>query len=349
MADLSAAEVYDLYLTDATRAAVGSQPLAIDPAFQLSAEFHTNDQISKNTFEHTSDLPGLISANRFEWRAGQYGVFENHAWWGNAGMTEQQYVETNHQNLVNSPTHYAAMTDPNSEIAGVGIEFGPAVDGSGPTYQGVSDYAYVTELFGWNERDPFVTGFVFTDKDGDGKLDMGEGQTGETVTARNVATGQTLTTTTDDGYYGIELDPNSDWIVTIGNEPGTTIHAGTQNVRLDDVDPVVVQPPAQDTFIFTKQAPAPVITNYDPGDILNFSAIDANVKTNGDQAFLWNPTTTHTSKGEIWITHTDFDQDGDLDTAFMANDHSNRQYAVAYIQDDLINPGSLTPGFDLIL
>ena len=248
MADLSAAEVYDLYLTDATRAAVGSQPLAIDPALNAGAEYHTNDQIAHNTFNHTSDLPGLISANGFEWRAGQYGIFENHAWWSQAGLTQQQYVETNHQNLVNSPTHYAAMTDPNAEIAGVGIEFGPAVDGSGPTYQGYSDYAYVTELFGWNERDPFVTGFVFTDLDGDGKLDIGEGQTGETVTATNLTTGQVLTTTTDDGYYGIELDPNSSWSVKIGTEAATTIQVGTLNVRLDDVDSIVVQPPTNQTL-----------------------------------------------------------------------------------------------------
>jgi hypothetical protein len=241
------------------------------------------------------------------------------------------------------------MINPNHEFAGVGYEFGPAVDGSGPTYQGLSDYAYVTQQFGWNERDPFVTGFVYTDLDGDGRLDMGEGQTGETVTARNVATGQTLTTTTDDGYYGIELDYNSDWIVTVGNEPGTQIHAGTLNVRFDDVDPVVVQPPAQQTFNFTKTAPAVVITDYDPGDILNFSAIDANVKQAGNQAFSWSPATTHTGKGELWMVHTDFDNDGDLDTAFMANDYSNRQYAAAYIEDEVLFPNNFTVGVDLYL
>jgi hypothetical protein len=74
------------------------------------------------------------------------------------------------------------------------------------------------------------------------------------------------------------------------------------------------------------------------------------VKQAGNQAFSWSPTTPNPVKGELWIEYVDFDNDGLRDdTAFMANDHSNRQYVVAYDQDNLINPGSLTPGVDLLL
>ena len=110
-----------------------------------------------------------------------------------------------------------------------------------------------------------------------------------------------------------------------------------------------IAPPAQQTFNITKQAPAPVITDYDPGDILNFSAIDANVKQAGDQAFSWNPTSSHTGKGQLWMEHTDFDNDGDMDTVFMANDYSNRQYAAVYIQDEVLFPNNFTVGVDLFL
>lgn len=243
MADLSAAEAYNLYLVDNLRAtANGSQPLAIDPAMLAAAEFHTNDQIAKNTFEHSPDIVGLVSSYGFEWRPGYYGMFENHAFNAGYGYSEQQYVDLMQANLEASPAHYAAMTDPNAEIAGIGIEFGPAVDGSGPTYNGYTDYAYMTQVFGYNERDPFATGFVFTDLDGDKKMDMGEGQTGETVTATNVATGEVLTTTTDDGYWAIELDPNSVWDIEFGDEPATRINVADQNVRLDDIDPLVTGP-----------------------------------------------------------------------------------------------------------
>jgi hypothetical protein len=83
-------------------------------------------------------------------------------------------------------------------------------------------------------------------------------------------------------------------------------------------------------------------------DVLNFSAIDANIKQTGNQAFSWNPSSANTGKGQLWMEHVDFDQDGDLDTAFVANDHSNRQWVVAY-EDDVLFPNNFTVGVDLFL
>lgn len=389
MADLSAAEVYDLYLVDNLRATLGAQPVAIDPAMQQAAEFHTNDQISKNTFEHSPDLVGLVSSYGFEWRAGYYSMFENHVYRAGWNLDAQSYVNGMQTDLQNSSSHYENMINPNHRIAGIGVEFGPAVDGSGPAYVGYTDYAYMTQVFGDNERDPFVTGFVFTDLDGDGKLDMGEGQTGETVKATNVATGQVLTTTTDDGYYGIELDYNSDWIVQVGNEAATTIHIADKSVRLDDIDPVVVQPPVNqtltgttgndvlvggagdDTFLFKggidtgtggagadifKMGPATgpgsrvTLTDFDKNaDILNFSAIDANTKQAGDQAFTWNPYSTNHKNGELWMEHSDLNGNGVLDTVFKIDTGNQTSIALVILDQPTLSPLDFTVGVDLFL
>jgi hypothetical protein len=348
--DPSAVEVYAWTLINDTRAAAGVAPVAMDPVLNDAAEFHTDDQIARNTFEHTSDLPGLVSQHGWQWRAGSYEFWENHAWWGNAGLTEQAYADQNHLNLVNSSSHYAAMTDATVRVVGVGIESGPAVDGEGPAYRGLTDYQYVTQLFGDNERQSYITGVAYDDLNSDGAYDIGEGENGTTVRVVDINTGETWTGLTDDGYFAFEVGAGTYDVFTEGGGANEQIAdnlvVGTSNVRLDDRD---LPAPVAETFNITKQSPAPIITTYDDGDVFNFSAIDANVKQGGNQTFLWRPTQNNTVKGELWMEHVDFDNDGDLDTAFMANDHSNRQYAAVYVKDEVLTPADFTVGVDLFL
>ena len=189
--DPSAVEVYAWTLINDTRAAAGVQPVAMDPVLNDAAEFHTDDQISKNTFEHSASLTTLVSNHGWQWRSGSYEFWENHAWWGNAGLTEQAYADQNHLNLVNSPSHYAAMTDATVRVAGVGIESGPAVDGEGPSYRGLTDYQYITQLFGNNERQSYITGVAYDDLNADGAYDIGEGENGTTVRTDSFAEQET--------------------------------------------------------------------------------------------------------------------------------------------------------------
>jgi hypothetical protein len=356
MNNLSPYEVYNLVLINDLRASVGSQPLAFDQALLDSAAFHTNDQISKNTFQHTADLPGLISQFGWEWRSGSYGVWENHAWWGNAGLSQQAYTETNQQHLVNSPSHYEAMVNPYVRVAGIGIEFGPAVDGDGQAYQGLTDYAYVTQIFANNERQSFLTGVVYDDLNADGAFDPLEGENGTAVRIVDVNTGEIFNTTTDDGYYGVEVGSGTYDVFTFGGgadeQIADNLVVGNLNVRLDDRDAnVIVDPDPPQTYTFTNPNTYQIITGFDPNeDILDFSGIDANPKKNapGDQAFKWIPTEHKAGQHELWIVHQDFDVDGDLDTVFRI-DTGNATNSIAYLTDVQLTPSDFTVGVDLIL
>jgi hypothetical protein len=353
--DASAVEVYAWTLINDTRAAAGVQPVALDPVLLDAAEFHTDDQIAKNTFEHTSDLPGLVSQHGWQWRAGTYEFWENHAWWGNAGLTEHQYADQNHLNLVNSSSHYAAMTDATVRVVGVGIESGPAVDGEGPAYRGLTDYQYITQLFGDNERQSYITGVAYDDLNSDGAYDIGEGENGTTVRVVDINTGETWTGLTDDGYFAFEVGAGTYDVFTEGGGANEQIAdnlvVGNLNIRLDDRDTAVVDPDPPQTYTFTNPNSYQIINGFDPNeDVLDFSPIDANPKKNapGDQAFKWLPNTTKPSQHELWITHQDFDSDGDMDTVFRI-DTGNATNSIAYLTDVQLTPADFTVGVDLIL
>ena len=108
----SPSEQYLLELTNQTRLSLGLQPLAWDAALSASSDTHTQWLFQNDVFQHTADLVGLISASGWEWRAGYYEFFENHQWsWGYPGG-EQAQVDVHYSGYLNSPSHYAAITDP---------------------------------------------------------------------------------------------------------------------------------------------------------------------------------------------------------------------------------------------
>jgi serralysin len=329
------------------RAANGLDPVGYDEALDLSAKQHSDEVLATDQFVHEDDLFGSIANAGFQFRDGngngfyEYEILENHGYGADDGADLTTLVLRQQAGYESSPSHLAAMKDPDIEVVGFDITKGD--------FQGTLVNFSTMRLVD-QERASIVMGTVINDADGDRDYDIGEGLGGRTVTATNTATNQTFTATTNDtGYYDFENLGAGTYSLTTGNLPAQTVTVdGDRNAEVNFYNPDGTQPPAPETFNFTKTAPAPII-DYDAGDILNFSAIDANVKQAGNQAFSWSPQTAHTGKGELWIEYTDFDNDGDLDTAFMANDHSNRQWVVAYDQDDLINPGSLTPGVDLYL
>jgi hypothetical protein len=326
------------------RAANGLDPVGYDEALDLSAKHHSDEVLATDNFVHEDDLFGSIANAGFQFRDGngngfyEYEILENHGYGADDGADLTTLVLRQQAGYESSPSHLAAMKDPDIEVVGLDITNGD--------FQG-TQVNFSTMRLVDQERASIVMGTVINDADGDRDYDIGEGLGGRTVTATN-SSGQVITTTTNDtGFYQFNELAAGTYTVRTGNAPAQTVTLdGDRNAELNFYNPDTA--PAQQTFNFTKTAPAPVI-DYDQGDILNFSAIDANVKAKGDQAFTWSPNDGKTGNGELWITHTDFDNDGDLDTAFMANDHSNRQYVVAYDQDNLITPGMLTPGVDLYL
>jgi hypothetical protein len=327
------------------RAANGLDPVGYDEALDLSAKQHSDEVLASDQFVHEDDLFGSIANAGFQFRDGngngfyEYEILENHGYGADDGADLTTLVLRQQAGYESSPSHLAAMKDTDIEVVGFDITKGD--------FQG-TQVNFSTMRLVDQERASIVMGTVINDADGDRDYDIGEGLGGRTVTATN-SSGQVITTTTNDtGFYQFNELTAGTYTVKTGNAPAQTVTLdGDRNAELNFYNPDSA--PVQETFNFTKTAPAPVI-NYDPGDILNFSAVDANVKQAGNQAFSWSPTTPNPVKGELWIEYVDMDSDGLRDdTAFMANDHSNRQYVVAYDQDNLINPGSLTPGVDLFL
>lgn len=74
-----------------------------------------------NTFAR--NWSATMAAGSFEHSNGPYG--ENIAWNSNPALTPQQAAQAMHDMWVNSPGHYANMTDPSYTVAGVGFHKGP--------------------------------------------------------------------------------------------------------------------------------------------------------------------------------------------------------------------------------
>ncbi len=88
---------------NATRAAAGLAPLTLDPAMSTFATNWSNEMISSG-FRHST---------------GPYG--ENIAWHSNGNMTPQQAAQHFNQAWVDSPGHYANMTNDRYTHVGIGL------------------------------------------------------------------------------------------------------------------------------------------------------------------------------------------------------------------------------------
>jgi hypothetical protein len=325
--------------TNQVRAANGLDSYGYDPLLGYTADQHTQWLFNNDVFQHSTDLVGDISRAGWEWRAGNYYFAEIHGY-GSINPSPQGAAEQQINGYMASPNHAPVILNPDLEVMGASYQVG--------NFQG-SDVGASTIHFGMNERDPYLSFVYYDDTNADGDFDAGEGIGGAPVTITNTTTGAvTNLTTWEYGGLSWEADPNSSYTVKVGDEAAFNVALGAQDnffFLLEDGTAT----PTPETFNITKRSPSMVITTYDDGDVLNFSAIDANVKQGGDQAFLWRPTQSNHVKGELWMEHVDFDNDGDLDTAFMANDHSNRQYAAVYVMDEVLTPADFTVGVDLFL
>ena len=230
----SASEQYLLELTNQTRLSLGLQPLAWDAALGASSDTHTQWLFQNDVFQHTADLVGLISASGWEWRAGSYEFFENHQWsWGYPGG-EQAQVDVHYNGYLNSPSHYAAITDPVHRVAGMSTGYGE--------FAGYNGAFITTQHFGQNERLPYLTGVAYNDLNHDGSYDMGEGLSGITVDVIDAGGFHHMTTTGSAGGYSLELGAGT-YRVEVETPAGSMISVqsvtlGNLNVKLDVVNPI---------------------------------------------------------------------------------------------------------------
>jgi serralysin len=233
-----------LELINAERAKSGVQPLALHNSLNLAAEKHSAWMISTDTFSHTGaggTNPGdRMSAAGYKF-TGSWAWAENIAWMSTRapnGYTDE--IQQLHTSLMNSSGHRKNLLNDTYREIGIGFEVGQYHQ-----YDG----AFITQKFARTASDSFLTGVAFSDLDGDKFYGIGEGLSNFTVSAKNQATGETTTTSTNSaGGYTFELTEGTYTVSFYVNGTATTTkqaNIGNKNVKLDFIDPVNNhQPPA---------------------------------------------------------------------------------------------------------
>lgn len=221
---MAAYEQYMLELVNNYRVDNGVQPVASYAPLESSSDEHSAEILATDTFQHEMDLAGLISDNGFEWRAGYYGIFENHQWrWGYPGDMQQQVLDQ-FNSYVASTGHNENILNPEHEMAGMSVMTG--------NYQGLDGAIVTTQHFAWNEREAFLLGVAFDDQDGDALYDVGEGLAKINVRVVDEAGNVFRTKTDANGGYAMELGAG-DYDVSFLK--GKTV-LGTDSVLLADLN-----------------------------------------------------------------------------------------------------------------
>jgi hypothetical protein len=128
MSQASVLEQEMLELLNAERAKVGVNPLTFNDNLNSAAEDHSDWMLENNTFSHdgvsgTEPIDRVVDAG-YELE-GTYAVGENIGWQsirGEPGLSDD--VVQVHENLMNSPSHRAAILNPLFTEVGIGIEDG---------------------------------------------------------------------------------------------------------------------------------------------------------------------------------------------------------------------------------
>jgi hypothetical protein len=238
-------DMYMLHEINELRIDHGLQPLAFQRDIWEAANAHTRYILDSDTFVHSWPVDD-IKAWGFPFKDGNgdhmysWGFWQNHGWGtpfaqnanGIFTNVEKQAAVDNHVlSYETSPPHLAALLIPEVELFGSSMLWG--------NFNGLNVWAS-TQDFGYQERDPYLLGFVSVDKDKDHSYDIGEGKSNIPVkiVARD---GTTVKTTTDaNGYYGVELHSGT-YKVWVGNTSGDAANRppdkivilGVKNVEFD--------------------------------------------------------------------------------------------------------------------
>lgn len=210
------------------------EALAVVSTLSEASRAHSQDMDNRDFFAHTNP-DGQTPADRaVEEGHGSRFVGENIGWVGSSStnFNNQLRVEVHHDNLWTSDGHQQNfMSNLWSEI-GVGYDYG--------SYNGLNGSTFVTEMFS-DRGDTFLTGVVIEDADGDDFYDLGEGQGAVRITAEAADGTLYATSTWDAGGYSLKLPPGTYRVTFEGGDLdvpySTSVTIGTQNVKLDVIDP----------------------------------------------------------------------------------------------------------------
>ncbi len=230
-------------LAAGTISTAAKQPLAINPYLNDGAAAHSQYMLAVDQFDHDGIGDGTPSSRI---AAAGYTVIppggsgENIAWTGTTGaapaptpttahLHQQLFVDTG----ITGRGHRTNMLYANYKEVGTGIESGNFTT-NGYTYKSVM----VSEEFAYSAGNNFLTGVAYTDAITRDKFyTVGEGLGGVAVSAKNLSTGATFTTTTwASGGYSLAL-PNGRYRVTATggaiNRLQRVVTLAGQNVKRD--------------------------------------------------------------------------------------------------------------------
>jgi len=211
------------------------QPLAMNASLTQAARQHSQDMLTRDYFEHNTP-EGSTPFQRINGAGYLYtSAGENLAWRGTTGaLDEALTVEQEHTDLfvdsgVADRGHRTTMLQTVFREVGIGILRGQFTD-AGTTFDAMmqtQDYGTPTS------SSTFVLGAVYTDANGNGRYDYGEGAASVGVTL-----GGTTKTTNAGGGYSFEVRAAGTYTLQFAPGPSQsfTINAGSLNIKADLVN-----------------------------------------------------------------------------------------------------------------
>jgi Ca2+-binding RTX toxin-like protein len=308
-------EIYFLKLVNETRAKVGANPLTFDGELLESADAHSLWMGKTNTFSHKgvggSSPSDRAKAASYDWQ----GWGENIAW--RTGPLTEETVRLLHDQLVNSPVHYANLINRSFEEIGIGLQIGlyngflgvyvtqnfgtPNVSeraeandvGSGKaTTRGTSGKDM---LYGSNEADAMYGGLgndtYYADHRGDKAYERARQGIDKVISSVTYSlSGEDVENLTLWATGNISGTGNGLNNLLVGNSGKNTLKgmAGNDTLNGDDGMDVLWGGSGKDAFVFDTAAEADGDTIRDfthRADRIDLKKIDANELTGGNQKF----------------------------------------------------------------
>lgn len=208
------------------------QPLVFNPKLIAAAQGHSAWMLANNNFSHTGangSSPGDRMGTAGYGFTGSWSWGENIAiQYGSGTVPSQATSAALEAMLFKSPEHRTNILNAKFREVGIGV--------AGGTYQGQSAVD-ATQDFAFSGSGSFLTGVAYTDLNGDGFYEPGEGLGGLSVQVKS-GTGTTYQTTTwDAGGYQLKLPAGAYQVAFSGGALATpvtkTANAGSQNLELD--------------------------------------------------------------------------------------------------------------------
>jgi len=208
------------------------QPLAFNLQLIAAAQGHSAWMLANNSFSHTGangSSPGdRMSAAGYSF-TGSWSWGENIAiQYGSGTAPSQATSAALEAMLFKSPEHRTNILNASFREVGIGV--------AGGTYQGQSAVD-VTQDFAFSGSGSFLTGVAYTDLNGDGFYEPGEGLGGLSVQVKSGMGAVYQTTTWDTGGYQLQLPAGTYQVTFSGSALATpvteTASVGSQNQELD--------------------------------------------------------------------------------------------------------------------